>query len=356
MCPHRVKLEQRPNLDCKLKFGLGDRVLIAPNLERCVVSVNEKIQEVAVDVLDKPRFKKFSYHQLQLPESTTRCTLPHMKKVVSSTPLAAAADAPHQVSVCDNVTIHSYQSTNSGPLTQLKYRWIMSKADRAKVFRQQDAPALMFTHLAVGEHVFSLEVRNQARATAHSANLTVSVVPKPAPKVDLSCPPSTCTRTANGVYEFEVNLGENNALELDVRPAKKCKGEASKVKEELQIVWEQRTTKPGEASWEPLQVGHLNNKNRWLNIAPYALHPCLTTELRVSVKQPSLTSENMVLIRLKPRQVALVVKAESNTFRAGYHDEIVLSADVRNDPLARFYPRETLLDPSVGQVDHCVCM
>ena len=353
-CPQQAKLQLRPNLSCKLTFEVGDRVLIGHDIERCVVAVNEEIQEVVVAVLGKSRFKKMSYHQLQLPVSSTKCAVPETKKVVSSAPLAAVADAPHQVSVCDTVTIHSYQSTNSGPLTGLKYRWTMSKADRAMVLKHQEAPTLIFDRLPVGDYVFSLEVENQAQEIARSANVTVSVVAKPSPKVDLSCPVGTCTRTANGVYEFEVNLGEKNALELDVHPAKKCKHERSKGKDKLQIVWEQRAIKPDETSWEPVQVGHLNNNNRWLNIAPYALHPCLTTELRVTVKQPSLATENVVLIRLKPRQVALVVQGESNTFRPRYDDEVILWANTSYVPSNKINRRKTIVGPSAAQVSHCV--
>ena len=362
LCPQRVKLDQRPNLQCTLTVQVGKFVLVRPSLtllERCVVAIDEKTQEVVVASGDGQQIEKYLVHELVLPKTTreTTYTCQQPQSTFSTRPLLAAIDGPNQVSVCDTVTLTSYQSTNSGPLSELRYRWIVPIDDRAALSARQqhlNLSALTFRNLSPGDHVFSLELTNAAKETVRSANITVSVTPEPSPQVHLSCPPSTCTRTNDGSYEFDVSWSDNVFLELDIQPTKDCGLETVVLKEQVRIVWLQRPAQMnttaqnslglGKIYWNPVRFGHLQNRARWLTIKPYTLDPCAATELRVTVAQASLKWENTCIIRLKPRPVALVAEVESNAFRVGYNDEVVLWANASYDPLRRF------LDPFTKQV------
>ena len=149
-CPHQVKLEHRPNLDCKLNVTVGDRVLVESDLERCVIVVDSTNGQVVVLNVEDQTVGKYKFHELQLPVDATKCELPKTKtvKAVSTSDLNAVIDAPPQTSVCDEVAINSYKSTNSGPLSELQYRWILTGADSKTFSQSQHQSALTLKHLS----------------------------------------------------------------------------------------------------------------------------------------------------------------------------------------------------------------
>ena len=361
LCPPAVKLEQRPRLSCKFTFKVGARVQVSSGVKRCVVAVNEENQQVVVGGFRDETSSKYSKYPiaelLLVKETHKRCPVPQeasLEEVKSTSLLTAVIDGPRQVSTCDKkITINSYKSTNSGPLSELRYRWKVPKADLAALSKKQrllNLPALKFKSLSAGDHIFGLEVSNKAGATSRSSNFTVSVVRGPSPKVDLSCPPSSCTRTVDGVYEIEVNLREKTILELDVQAGANCGSQGSNKRGELRIEWEQSITatksaklqsQAGHNNWQPVQLGKLVSKNRRLSIAPRTLSPCVPTELRVTAEQSIFKSKNVLLIKLKPRRVSLVAKLKTDVSRVGYDDEVVLRASNSYDPLAKFYGLKT---------------
>ena len=352
-CPLDVKLKERPSLSCTFNVDVGARVQIN-SLKKCVVAVDKKRNKVVAGDVDSKKFKKYSIDKLVLIKAAdAACAVQQERtlEIKSTNVLTAVIDGPRQVSICDTkVRINSFNSENSGPLSQLKYKWNVSKTDLKALSKKQqnlDLPALTFKSLSVGDHHFGLQLVNKAGATAHAPPFKLSVAGGPSPKVDLSCPPSTCNRTVDGVYEFDVDLREKTRLQLDVHPAENCGAKNSNKKSALSIEWEQhvaattemqrKKTTPPQINWQSLRLGKLRNKKRSLFIEPWALSPCTPTELRVSVKQKLLKSQTVLRIKLKPRPTSLVAKLKTTASRVGYHNQVVLRADKSYDPLTKFY-------------------
>lgn len=371
-CPLDVKLEERPTLSCEFNVDMGARVQVN-SLQRCVVAVDTKRHKAvvrAVGSTDKS-LKKYSIHKLALIKAAdAACAVPQGRtlEVTSTSLLTAVIDGPRQVSICDTgVTINAFNSANSGPLSELQYKWKVSKTDLAALSKKQqnlDLPALKFKSLSVGDHDFGLEVTNKAGATARAPTFKLSVIGGPSPKVDLSCPPSTCNRTLDGVYHFDVNLGGKTSLQLDVHAAEACGAKGSKKQGKLSIEWEQHVanstkmqtnnTNATQRKWQSLQLGNLRNKKRSLHIQPWTLSPCMPTELRVTVKQQLLKSQTVLLIKLKPRPASPVAKLKTPISRVGYDNQVVLRADKSYDPLVKFYGlAATQVNARVWSIRNC---
>ncbi len=81
-----------------------------------------------------------------------------------------------------------------------------------------------------------------------------------------------------------------------------------------------------------LQIGALENKNRWLIINPHVLRSCVPVKLRVSVSQSDFNSTIYTFITLVPRKAHLVAVLETDAERVGYEGTVVLRADKSYDP------------------------
>ena len=223
-------------------------------------------------------------------------------------------------------------------MSELRYRWVVANADRAFLSAEQqglDLRALTFRRLSLGRHVFALELTNADGLRDRSRDLVVTVVPTPSPKVTLPCSASTCERTASGTYEMEVNWDEQVTLQLHIASGAVCNSKLNSDEWEFQIDWEHRESDKDE--WQPVPGDQLQNNRYWLNIQRYTLQPCSAHELRVTVTQTLFHSQTVVSINLHPREVALLVNAESNGYRFGYDDVVALKADARVDPLRKFF-------------------
>ena len=263
-CPLQTKRLLRPNLLCEYTVAVGEHVLLVNSRgSGCVVAV---LGSHAIVALHGETKAKFNVQNLVVAQNASEsCKAEPVTKQAPTNSLTAVVNGPTYVSArsCDNVTLDAYQSTNSGPTSELRYRWIVPPDVSGALVSNQRGPALSLKYLPPGEHIFGLDLSNSGSQVVRAKDFHLTVLPDLIPLVSLTCPSTFCTRTDNGAYAMHVSLSEQIMLMLDVELATECGVVSYMNRGDLSIAWHQlhptrgspKPTSSDKQDWRPQQVG-----------------------------------------------------------------------------------------------------